>query len=200
VLYRVHKKVYPASSLNPTLAHRYYGGGRFDSTEDAKYAFGYAGESVEVAISETFLRDLSINAAGARLLPKSFVRGRRISAVRVRADLQVLQLTSGVELGQLSQDTWLTTCDPRDYAQTRHWGHTIRQWSPTACGFAWLSRREPGMRSYVLFEDRCPPNPLDIVQQDPHMPKGLAADFDAPHGVRWLRQKLSKYGVVVARR
>ncbi len=200
VLYRVHRKEFSATTLNPRPSHRYYGGGRFDSTDDDHYSFGYAGQSVLVAISETFLRDLAVDASGPRLLPRAVVRGRCVSAVRVRSDLEVVQLVSGVELGQVSQDPWLTTCEPRDYAQTRHWGHVIRHWSPTACGFAWLSRREPGLRSYVLFGDRCPPNSLVSVGADPNVPSGNAADFDTPHGVRWLRQQLSRYGVSLTRR
>jgi RES domain len=199
ILFRVHRKGHPAHSLNPNFSHRYYGGGRFDSTADDVYPFLYAGESVNVALSETLLRDLSVEASGPRLLPKAYIRGRRVSAVRVRIDLDIVSLVTGAHLGQVSQDPWLTTCEPRDYAQSRHWGHTIRGWAPAACGFVWMSRRDPGLRSYVLFGDRCAVDPLEDWK-DPSVPTGAAADLDTAHGVRWLRQQLAGYGVTVTRR
>src|SRR6202012_2942818 len=110
----------------------------------------------------------------------------------VQADLPVLQLVTGIELGQVSQDPWLTTCDPRDYAQTRHWGHVIRAWAPAAAGFAWRSRREPELYSYVLFGDRCHSGALAECS-DPGLPTGDAVDFDTPQGIRWLRGQLAAY-------
>jgi hypothetical protein len=199
ILFRIHRKAYAASGFNPRPAHQYYGGGRFDATVDDVYPYIYVGESAGGAISETFLRDLPVDTAGPRILAKSGVRGRRISAVRVEADLPVLQLVTGIELGQLSQDPWLTTCDPRDYAQTRHWGHIIRGWAPDAAGFVWRSRREPEQRSYVLFGDRCRGDALTECAH-PSLPTGAALDFDTPQGIRWLRGQLAAYGVTVTRR
>lgn len=199
ILFRIHQKSHAAGGFNPKLAHQYYGGGRFDATVDDEYPYIYAGESTGVAISETFLRDLPVDSSGPRILLKSGVRKRRISAVRVQADLPVLQLVTGIELGQVSQDPWLTTCDPRDYAQTRHWGHIIREWAPGAAGFAWRSRREPALCSYVLFGDRC--HSSDLTEcSDPGLPAGAAVDFDTPQGIRWLRGQLASYGVTLARR
>jgi hypothetical protein len=199
VLFRIHKKSFAPDSFNCKEAHQYYGGGRFDATIDDKYSYIYAGESAGVAISETFLRDLPIDASGPRILAKSTVRERRISAVRVQTDLLVLQLVTGSDLGQVSQDPWLTTCDPRDYAQTRHWAHVIRAWEPRAAGFVWLSRRDPALCSYVLFADRCPAGALTACY-DPSLPVGAATDFDSPQGIRWLRCQLATHGVTLARR
>jgi hypothetical protein len=198
VLFRVHQTQYAADDFNPKPCDRYYGGGRFDSTDDDRYSFLYAAPNIDVALSETFLRDLSPDSTGPRLLPVARVRGRRVSAVSVQADLELVSLCSGTDLGALSQDTWLTTCDPRDYAQSRHWGHWIRTHAPDACGFKWMSRREPLQPSYVLFKERMPANAIRTCS-DPSLPSGNAAEFDTSSGKRYLRKRLSRYGVSLVR-
>jgi RES domain len=199
VLFRVHQAAYPPASFNPTPSHRYYGGGRFDATDDDRYSYLYAGESVDVAIAETLLRDLPLDAAGVRLLPSAKVRGRRISAVRTKADMEIVSLRSGTDLGAVAQDPWLTTCDPRDYAQSRHWAHWIRAQAPAAAGCVWLSRREPGRQAFVLFGDRGAAHAMEAVT-DPRVPPGDEADFDSVRGRRALRRRLGAYGVTITRR
>jgi hypothetical protein len=198
VLFRVHQKKYAADEFNPKVSDRYYDGGRFDATDDDQYPFLYAAPDIDVALPETFLRDLSPDSTGPRLLPIAKIKGRRISAISVDVDLKLVSLCSGVDLGALSQDTWLTTCDPRDYAQTRHWGHWIRGHVTDAYGFQWMSRREPSKPSYVLFEDRMPANAI-VTYADPALPSGDAADFDTKSGRRALRKRLSRYGVSLVR-
>lgn len=199
ILFRVHSKNFPPDEPNPSVSHKYYGGGRFDATADDAYAFLYAGETVQVALAETLLRDLPTDLTGPRILPKAFKAGKRISAIQINTDVTILGLATGRELGQVSQDTWLTTCPAREYAQSRHWGHTIRSWVPTAQGFAWLSHRDPQFQAFVFFSDRISPGILQRCSH-PSLPVGPAADFDSPHGVRWLRQQLAAYGVTIARR
>lgn len=199
VLFRVHQTVFPADSFNPVPSHRYYGGGRFDGTDDDPYPYLYAGESVDVAVAETLLRDLPPDDAGIRQLPLVRVRGRRISAVHITGDLPLVSLCSGTDLGAVAQDPWLTTCDPPDYAQTRHWGHWIRSHAPTAAGYVWFSRREPGRLSYVLFGDRVPAGAVTTVT-DPRVPPGPQAEFDTPRGRQALRVRLARYSVALARR
>jgi hypothetical protein len=198
VLFRVHQTKYAADAFNPGPSDRYYDGGRFDSTDDDRYPFIYAGPDIDVALSETFLRDLSPDATGPRLLPLAKVKGRRVSAISVQVDLELVSLCSGLDLGALSQDTWLTSCEPRDYAQTRHWGHWIRAQVASACGFQWMSRREPTKPSYVLFADRMPANAIGTCS-DPSLPSGDAAEFDTTRGKRELRKRLSRYGVSLVR-
>lgn len=199
VLFRVHQKRFLAAAFNPVPSHRYYGGGRFDATADDLYPFMYAGESVDVAVAETLLRDLVPDDTGIRRLPVARVAGRCISAVQVTSSLQLVSLCSGRDLGAVAQDPWLTTCDPRDYAQSRHWAHWIRSHAPTAAGYVWLSRREPGAVAYVLFGDRIPSGSL-IETTDRRVPRGTAADFDSPAGRRDLRNRLTRYNVALARR
>jgi hypothetical protein len=199
VLYRLHPKHYPADEFSPVLSQQYYGGGRFDPTKDEVYKYLYAGETVDVAIAECFLRDLMPDDAGVRQLPFARVTGRRISAICVGTDLEIVSLRSGEDLGAVAQDPWLTTCDPRDYAQSRHWGHWIRSHADTACGYVWLSRRESVASAYILFEDRIPPGAITTCS-DPGVPSGDSADFDAPRGRRELRNWLSRYRVALSRR
>ncbi|HEY0166593.1 MAG TPA: RES family NAD+ phosphorylase [Jatrophihabitans sp.] len=198
VFYRVHQSRHPADSFSPVLSHRYYGGGRFDATADDSYLFIYMGSSVDVAVSETLLRDLDLTGS-LRTLTKRKIIGRRISAVELTGDIQITSLLSGRDLGALSQDPWLTTADPRDYAQTRHWGHWIRNHLPGTAGFVWPSRREPSGQCYILFGDRLPPGVGLVTMSDPQVPPGNQADFDTPVGLRALRRRLNAYGVSITR-
>jgi hypothetical protein len=198
-LFRVHLKRFSGAVFNPTPSHRYYGGGRFDGTDDDPYPYLYAGSTVDVAVAETLLRDLSPDDAGIRQLPSGRVVGRRISSLEITADLELVSLCTGADLGAVAQDTWLTTCDPRDYAQSRHWAHWIRSHTKTAAGYVWLSRREPGQTAYVLFGDRIPPGAI-TASADPAVPPGDLADFDTPRGRRALRNRLTRYNVALSRR
>jgi RES domain len=199
VLLRVHLTAFPPDSFNPSPSHRYYGGGRFDATDDDRYPYLYAGESVGVAIAETLLRDLPFDNTGIRQLPVPKIRGRRISAVRTTADLEMVSLRSAADLGAVAQDPWLTTCDPGDYAQSRHWAHWIRSQAPSAAGYVWMSRREPTQRAFVLFGDRVAANAVTAVT-DSRVPPGDEAEFDTPRGRRALRRRLTAYGVALSRR
>ena len=159
----------------------------------------YAGSTVDVAVAETLLRDLSPDDTGIRQLPLPKVAGRRISAIEVTADLELVSLRSGTDLGAVAQDTWLTMCDPRDYAQSRHWAHWIRSHAKSAAGYVWLSRREPGAAAYVLFGDRFSPSVISPTVH-PDVPVGDEADFDTARGRRALRNRLTRYNVGLSRR
>lgn len=199
VLFRVHQKRFRAEAFNPVPSHRYYGGGRFDATDDDPYPYLYAGSTVDAAVAETLLRDLSPDDTGIRQLPRCKVAGRRISAIEVTADLELVSLRSGTDLGAVAQDTWLTMCDPRDYAQSRHWAHWIRTHAKSAAGYAWLSRREPEAAAYVLFGDRFSPSVITLTAH-PDVPVGDEADFDTSRGRRALRNRLARYNVALSRR
>jgi RES domain len=198
-VFRIHHKHFPADAFNPVPSHKYYGGGRFDATQDDHYPFMYAGSTVDVAVAETLLRDLAPDPAGIRQLPWPRVAGRRISSVEVTADLELVSLRSAADLGAVAQDTWLTSCDPRDYAQSRHWAHWIRSHASGAAGYVWLSRREPGAAAYVLFGDRVPATAI-AASAHPDVPPGDEADFDTPRGRRALRNRLTRYNVALSRR
>jgi hypothetical protein len=197
VLFRIHHSGWPADSFNPVPSHRYYGGGRFDATDDDRYPYLYAGESVGVAIAETLLRDLPFDDTGLQHLPLTKVRGRRISAVATTADLDLVSLASAADLGAVSQDTWLTTCEPRYYAQSRHWAHWIRSHAPAAAGYCWMSKRESAQRAFILFGDRAPRDAVVTASHD-SLPPGDEADFSTPRGRRALRKRLAAYNVALS--
>lgn len=195
VLFRVHAKKYPASQFNPMPSHRYYGGGRFDATEDDPFPFMYASETPEVALAETLLRDISFDDNGACQLPRSRYAGRRISAIQTANELSLIDLTSLRGLSSVCQDTWLTECESDAYAQSRHWGHWIRSQANDAHGFVWRSRREPESTAIVLFGDRIPAGAVIDMPSNPAI-KG-SRDFDSPRGRDWLSRRLEPYSVKV---
>jgi hypothetical protein len=195
VLSRVHRTDYGGLEFNPVGAEVLFGGGRFDSTAEDSYAYLYAAQTDRAALSETLLRDLPANDHGARFLAKKYWRGRRLSRLELTQDLPVVSLVSGEDLGAIGQDTWLTTCGPDDYPQTRAWGHWLRRVEPAAAGMLWLSKRQPGSVSACLFEDRVPPGSLTEVG-------GPLADpcvFEEDNGFEWLRANLAAFKVAIRR-
>jgi hypothetical protein len=200
VLYRVHLAAYPAHAFNPVLAHRYYGGGRFDATDDDRYPYLYAGESLEAAIAEMLLRDLPCDSTGARHLPRRAIQGRRISTVITTTDLDLVSLRTAADLGAVCQDAWLTSCEPTCYAQSRFWAHWIRAHAPTAAGLVWMSHREPTRQAFVLFGDRTPGTAIITTTNNPALPPGFDADFDTPGGRRAIEHLLATYNVVLGPR
>ena len=197
-LYRVHPAGYPAHAFNPVPAHRYYGGGRFDATDDDQYPYLYAGESLEAAIAE-MLRDLPCDAAGTRHLPLSAITGRRISTVITTSDLNLVSLRTAADLGAVGQDAWLTSCEPSCYPQSRFWAHWIRAHAPTAAGLVWMSPREPTQQAFVLFGDRTPAAAI-ITSANPLLPPGFDADLDTRSGRRAISRFLATYNVVLSPR
>jgi hypothetical protein len=199
VLFRVHQKQFAADAFNPVPSDRYYGGGRFDATEDDLYPFMYAGATVPNCIAETLLRDRPLDDTGARVLPQRKFADRRISAVMTTHELVIVSLRTGIDLGAVSQDPWLTWTEPRDYSRTRHWGHWIRGQLPSVQGYVWSSRREPLTDSYVLFGDRIPVGAIAETTH-PDVPAGRRADFDTSVGRAELRRRLAVYNVTITRR
>jgi hypothetical protein len=199
VLYRVHLTAYPAHAFNPMPAHRYYGGGRFDATDDDHYPYLYAGESLEVAIAEMLLCDLPYDASGTRHLPVSAIKGRRISTVITTTDLDLVSLRTAADLAAICQDAWLTTCEPACYAQSRFWAHWIRQRAPTVAGLVWMSHREPSKQAFVFFGDRTPRSAI-ATTTTPALPPNAEADFDTRRGRHAIKRLLAGYNVVLGSR
>ena len=196
VFFRIHKKAHDSDSLNPNPSHRYYGGGRFDSTEDDRYDFLYAGSSLDVAITETLLRDIPVDDSGSRVVPRSRYSGRRQSAVIAKRLIQVVDLRAAQGLGAVAQDGWLLAAEPIFYAQTRHWAHWIRERSKNTDGFVWMSRRQPISEAFLLYSP-CGHNFLEPVDH-PEIPPGAASDFDTPEGRNQLRNRLEGFGYTIS--
>ncbi|ACY96986.1 RES family NAD+ phosphorylase [Thermomonospora curvata] len=187
-LWRVHKKERKPTDFNPRPARIKREGGRFDGTTADPYPYYYAALDADVALVETFLRDLPFTHEGNRLIVQKKVRGRRISAVETTMDLSLVDLLSGEALAAVAQDTWLIHALPEHYHLTRQWASWIREHAPQAQGMIWPSKREGAQPALVLFGDegRCPPDALRVVPD-------AGADFDDPAGFAWLNERLAPY-------
>ena len=170
-----------------------FGGGRFDGTDLDPYPFAYFGESDHVAVAEALLRDVPADDRGARFLAKRYWTGRQISRVELTQEAKMVDLRSGPALGAIGQDTWLTTCGPEDYPQTRSWAEWLRIEAPDAHGITWLSKREPGAEVYVFFGDRTAAGALTGVAG----PVAGDAPFDKDQGFAWLKATLATYRVSI---
>ncbi|MEU4116068.1 RES family NAD+ phosphorylase [Kitasatospora sp. NPDC028055] len=192
-LYRLHAARHPATAFNPVPAHCLYGGGRFDATRCDPFGYLYAGLTAESAACESLLRSVPFDPGGTpRLVPRAAVRGRRLSFLRLAAELDVVSLVTGRELASVAQDSWLVQAEAAEYPFTRDWGHWIREHTdPWAQGFLWPSKREPGDRVVVLFGDRCVP---DVVEETGVPP----VDFDTAEGERRLNSLLEPYHARIA--
>ncbi|PWI17743.1 hypothetical protein DI272_28970 [Streptomyces sp. Act143] len=192
-LYRIHGSHRPAAGFNPRPSHCLYGGGRFDATTCDTYGYLYAGLGPTAAVCETLLRSLPFDPAGGpRLLPRRAVEGRRLSTLRLTADLTVLPLVSAQDLAAVHQDSWLVHTEAHEYPYTRDWAHWIRRHTePWAQGLLWASKREPADRTVVLFGDRSPAGALRAEEDS-------TVDFDTTDGREWLNSVLQPYYVQLA--
>ena len=188
-LWRVHSSSYASTAFNPTRAHKYFGGGRFDGTDDDPYAYIYVGPTEQSAVAETFLRDLAFDSSGVRCVPAASYKGRCLSNVQTTADLTLLSLWDTVALASVCQDSWIIDAETIQYAQTRHWGHWYRKQVDWAQGVYWPSKRDTGNYAVVLFEDRCPAGTL--------IAGGTTYDFDTPAGRQELENVLKPLNTVV---
>lgn len=161
-LWRVHHQSYVPVEFKGKPADRHFGGGRFDGTVDDPYPYLYAGLTQTTALAETLVRALPFVAGRPRLLPRKAVAQRKLCALEVTAELQLIALITTAHLAAVRQDEWLVQAEPRDYAFTRRWAHWLRSQAPWAHGMIWGSRRDLGEQSIVLFGDRCPAGALAL--------------------------------------
>jgi hypothetical protein len=196
-LSRVHSSELAPSRFNPTLADSHWGGGRFDASESDRYGYLYAGSDDECAVCEALLRELPLDPGGGRLLPRRAIEGRVLSRLVVTADVTLVGLCDGKQLGRIGQgDNWLVSCPASEYGFTRRWGHAIRRWAPGAEGLVWPSRRDPSKLAYVLFEDRFSAE----LEEDTAAPLAVAGGLPLDTGVgeRYLLSILARYWVTLA--
>jgi hypothetical protein len=161
-LWRVQYKCHGPAEFKDKPADRYFGGGRFDATEDDPYPYLYAALTPTTALAETLIRSLPFGRGQQRILPRKAVGGRRLCLLELSTDLVLLSLITHADLAAVRQDEWLVQADPRDYAFTRRWAQWLRIQAPWAQGLIWSSRRDLGERSVVLFGDRCPAGTLGL--------------------------------------
>jgi hypothetical protein len=198
-LWRVHRADRQPSEFKSELADPHFGGSRFDATPDHCYPYWYAGVEEETALCETLLRDICADDYGFRVIPRAAVESKVLSAVTLTADLTLVSLLSGADLGAIAQDSWLIRADGSQYAQTRVWGHWLRQRAPEACGFIWASLRNQGGRAIVLFGDRCAAAHGDSHARALLYPiPPLTVCLDDKAGAAWLMERLRAFRVSIA--
>jgi hypothetical protein len=185
-LWRVHSRKYAATEFNPLDSEEHFGGGRFDGTMQDPYPFFYAGETSPTALAEVFLRDeLRFNEWGYRILSRTAIRGRRISAVETVRPLRLISLRTGPDLAAVALSAWLVQ-GGMEYGQTRAIAHWLREKAPWAQGLIWTSTIDLGRPSVVLFGDRCESSALRELPSQ-------AIDLDDEAGARWLNDMLAPY-------
>lgn len=198
-LWRVHlHPAYTAWSFKSKLADVLYDGARFDATEADPYPFLYAGLTEETALAETLLRDVPPDDRGYRSVPRTAVSDRRIAALVLVSDLQLVSLISATDLAAIGQDYWLVTAPGHDYPQTRDWAHWLRRQAPWAHGLVWNSLRDPGGHAMVLFGDRLARDfDADYEQALLREIPELAVCLGDDAGTAWTNERLRQYRAVV---
>ncbi|GAA1040721.1 RES family NAD+ phosphorylase [Streptomyces sp. TR1341] len=165
VVWRCHEEQYAPGEFNPSVAHEFFKGSRFDPTEKDPYPYLYAALDPVTALSEVLLRSVEFSdGSGVRQIPWAQASQYVLSAVRTTADLTLVDLTTAEGLAAVWQDGWLIDTD--DYAGTRYWVRVIRERDSAVQGLWWTSKRCRPRPALQLFQDRCPAAPLDPRPQD----------------------------------
>jgi hypothetical protein len=192
-LWRVHDAKYAGDSFRPVSANPRrntdpnFGGGRFDSTENAPFPYFYAATRSTTALVESFLRDLPFRSNGSRVLPRHAINGKKLSCIDLDDDIAILNLSSAVDLAAVHQDYWLVDSEgDQNYAQTRRWAHWFREQIPSIGGLLWQSKRDRPHPALILFGDRCPPGCLTLNH-------GASAELDTLDGASLINSLLRPY-------
>ncbi len=179
-LWRVHASTLPPEQFNPNPADPHFGGSRFDSTPLDPYPYLYVADGPTTALAETLLRARPFDPeTGMRLVPYAALRGRSLSVLRTRCELNLVSLIEEKDLAAVCQNSTLLE-DERDYPRTRRWAGEIRAQTPGAMGLVWQSRRNRPRHTVVLFGDRfdgCDGKPLEVL------PTRGIPDLGSPAGV-----------------
>jgi len=146
----------------------------------------YAGETEEVAISESVLHDLPSRAA--RLVASAYV-DRLTGAVAPRRNLRFAQVHSGglIRLG-ITPDQ-LTDTGPQHSERTCAWAEAIHA-ETDVDGLVWMSRRWNSQRAVMLFRDRVKGVELEGVP-------GMGRDFLLPEDFEWLARLCHELDIAV---
>jgi hypothetical protein len=190
LLWRVHRHTRSPGTFKAVASDGHFGGGRFDSTRDDPYPYLYVALRPETALLETLVRSIPFNEHGARYLRRAALTDLAVSSVRTTKELTLVSLLTGADLAAACQDEWLVTADPAEYAQTRRWGHWLRERADWGQGLIWPSRRDIGSPTAILFGDRVPEAAL--VPSDE-----LPIRIDDRRGAAWLNRTLAPYRIQV---
>lgn len=192
LLWRVHSRHRSPADFKDVRSDAVFGGGRFDSTEDAPFPYLYLASDPETALLESRLRGIAFDQRGIRNIYHKLIKEMRLSPVRVTRDLSMVALVTTPDLAAVYQDEWLIHSPAAEFPATRRWGHWLRRHADTSQGFVWLSARDLGRTSVILFGDRCPEKPLAAEGDG-------AIDLDGPGGVAWINERLKPYRFRVKR-
>ncbi|WP_285635237.1 RES domain-containing protein [Lentzea sp. NBRC 102530] len=184
--YRVH-----AATLDPRMFDprhdSAFGGGRFDACNGASHHTLCMSAAPETAVAERFLREFAVTRGVQRILPGAALAGQVLSEVRTTRPLNLIRLLTTPELGQVHQDSWLTTTTPDSFPKTRQWAAWLYEKVPWADGILWQSIEDMPRETVVLFDHRCTAPPVSGVQRA----------LDTPEQLSWLGDLLKPYGVEV---
>jgi hypothetical protein len=193
-LWRVHETRFKAEEFHPGPAAGEGGIGRFGCTPDERFPYLYAGLDDTTALTESLVREILFRKdREARAIPREVVRGRRLSALRLTADLRLARLLSTADLASGRQDEWLIQTEPQHFPLTREWAAAMRRSNCRAQGMIWLSKRDLPNAAVILYGDRCVTKGL--LRPIP----GAAVDLDSDGGLNWLDAVLDPYRIRVSR-
>lgn len=161
--------------------------GRFD-TIDGTYGHLYAAATMAGAVAEGVLRGDIEPTATERSIPAKALAGRGLTELELLVPAPLLSLR-GPDVGQVCQSTWLTKCEPYDYALTRAWAVAIRGWHSWAGGFIWWARKNENELVHVLYDDRLGAPAVRIV--------GPTVPIDRGPGLDLVRSLLALHNVYV---
>lgn len=199
-LWRVHCRKREARAFRTKPSNHVFGGARFDATPADPYPFCYAALDPVTAIAETMFRDLVPDERGVRMLSMHAREERRLSALTLTMDLDLVRLIDGQDLAASGQNEWLVTAPAVEYAQTRAWAHWLRGQARWAHGFIWYSLRNQGSLAVVLFGDRLADAfgaGYELMLFDERTEH--AVDLDGADQHDWLAGLLAPYRVAVER-
>ncbi|MDK0520679.1 RES family NAD+ phosphorylase [Streptomyces sp. ML-6] len=191
-LWRCHEHAYGPASFNPNTAHPYFGGNRFDATEQDPYPFLYAALDPVTALCEVLLRSVDFaDRTAVRLVPWAQASRYTLSMLRTTRELSLVELTTAEGLAAVWQDSWLVDSEAADYPKTRYWVRLMREHAAEVHGLVWESKRCRPRSALQLFGDRCGEEPLAA---DPE--GGLR--LDSPEGVAEANRLLNPLRAVVS--
>ncbi|MDN3353848.1 RES family NAD+ phosphorylase [Actinomadura sp. DC4] len=193
-LWRVHDTEYDAEEFRPRPGGGEPGTGRFGCTADERFPYLYAALDDTTALTETLVRDVLFRRdREARLILRRTLWNKRLSALRLTADLRLARLLSTADLASGRQDEWLIQTEPEHFTLTREWAAAMRRSAGWAQGMIWLSKRDLPNAAVILYGDRCVAK--DLLRPIP----GAAVDLDCDAGLDWLDAVLEPYRIRVSR-
>lgn len=191
--WRVHRGSDPLRySIAPTHGGRI--GNRFDPMAPpfSSVEVLYAAQGREAAVCETVLRWQDA-VAGPQPIPRSMLRDRALSCIRLRRELKLIELCALVlhpvreSLPGIVPEN-IVLADWSSYGATRVWASRLReQAGDDVAGLLWMSRQYNTARCVVLWRDRVGMGDLECASI---APEALDGNTDANRLLRTLLQTL----------